>query len=43
MRQDDAVGLGVRQVERAAERVTELVVNRHPDGAERCPAKPCPV
>ena len=34
MRQHDRVGLGMRQVEDAAERVAELVVQRHADRAQ---------
>ena len=40
MRQHDGVGLGMRQVEGAAERVAELVMQRHADGAEADAAQP---
>ena len=34
MRQHDRMRLGMRKVEQAAERVTELVMQRHANGAE---------
>ena len=40
VRQDDRMGLGVGQVEAAAEGVAELVVQRHADGAEHGAAEP---
>ena len=40
MRQDDGVGLGMGQVEGAAERVAKLVMQRHADGAEADAAEP---
>src|SRR5260370_6963843 len=40
MRQDDGVRLRVRQIERAAERVTEFMVQRHADSAETDAAQP---
>lgn len=40
MRQDDGVRRGVREVQRASERVAELVVQRHRRRAEHRPAQP---
>ncbi len=43
VRQYDRVGLGVRQIECAAQCVAELVVQRHTDRAEAGCAQPCAV
>ena len=40
VRQDDGVRFRVRQIERAAEHVAELVMQRHADGAEADAAEP---
>ena len=40
MRQHDRVGLGMREIKRAPERVAELVMQRHADGAETDAAQP---
>src|SRR5690606_41936733 len=40
VRQDDRVHLGVGQIEAAAERVAQLVVQRHADRGERHTAEP---
>jgi hypothetical protein len=40
MRQYDRVCLGMGQIERSAQRVTELVMDRHPDVAEHGTRKP---
>ena len=40
MREDDGVGLRMRQIERPAQRMAELVMQRHADGAEADAAEP---
>ena len=40
MRQNDGMDAGMGQIERAAQGVTQLVMQRHPDGAEHRAGQP---